>query len=424
MKNFKRRIHYGWIILFAGFLLSGTSIGVFTNCNTLFIQPVTQSLGFTRGEFSVVASVTSLLCAVMYPIFSIWIKRYPIRRITLISLLLCSLSAFGMAASTQLWQFYIWGGVFGMFVPGIQYVVINTLVNRWFDQKQGMALGIAACGAGVVGAVMIAAVGGIIREMGWQWGYRLQGIISLLLGGAALLLIREWPEELGLQPYGAQEGTAGDSDAAKTPAQGLTRSQAVKTPGFYLLIIAMFCVGMYATGIQPHIIPYLGDLGYPPEMASAVISLLLILMVATKPILGKVLDHAGPVGGALFTAAIQIGPLVALLLSRQFAFMPWVFAVTFSLGYATASICNPYFTLALFGRRSFTDIYALTSIAASLGGSIGSVVSGNIYDWTGGYGWAWVLYIVISAVTLLCCWAAAVLCNRKDVAVAEIGNNG
>lgn len=407
-----KSIHYGWCILIAGFLLSGTSIGVFINCNTLFIQPVTQSLGFTRGEFSVMASIMSLLSAVMYPVFSYWIKHFPIRKITLISLVICSGCAFGMSLSGRLWHFYLLGGLFGMFLPGIQYVIINTLINRWFSQKQGMALGIAASGAGVVGAVMVAAVGSVIQDMGWRYGYRLQGAVSLLLGGVALLLIREWPEDMGVPAYGEQMQPEVQPGTVQAGADGVTLSQVVRMPAFYLLLVAFFLIGMYATGIQPHVIPYLNDIGYSPQMGSAVISALLVLMVVTKPVLGKVLDHAGPFGGAFFTAAIQVVPLVSLMLSERFTWMPWAFAITFSLGYATASICNPYYTLALFGGKNFTDIYALTSISASLGGSLGAVVSGFIFDRTGGYQWAWGLYSVLGVITLLCLAGASLHCKK------------
>ena len=45
----KGRIFYGWYIVAAGFLVMFCSIGIVNNCSGLYIKPVCDDMGFSRG---------------------------------------------------------------------------------------------------------------------------------------------------------------------------------------------------------------------------------------------------------------------------------------------------------------------------------------------------------------------------------------
>ena len=52
----KGRIFYGWYIVAAGFLVMFCSIGIVNNCSGLYIKPVCDDMGFSRGAMGVTFS--------------------------------------------------------------------------------------------------------------------------------------------------------------------------------------------------------------------------------------------------------------------------------------------------------------------------------------------------------------------------------
>ena len=48
----KGRIFYGWYIVAAGFLVMFCSIGIVNNCSGLYIKPVCDDMGFSRGAMA------------------------------------------------------------------------------------------------------------------------------------------------------------------------------------------------------------------------------------------------------------------------------------------------------------------------------------------------------------------------------------
>ena len=50
-----------WLIVLAGFLLSGVNVGINTNCNTAFLNPVCEDLGLSISSFALTASIVSFV---------------------------------------------------------------------------------------------------------------------------------------------------------------------------------------------------------------------------------------------------------------------------------------------------------------------------------------------------------------------------
>ena len=57
----KKPVFYGWWIVAGCFLLTFTGIGIAINSIGVFLKPVTESLGFDRGEFSLYFTIGPFL---------------------------------------------------------------------------------------------------------------------------------------------------------------------------------------------------------------------------------------------------------------------------------------------------------------------------------------------------------------------------
>ena len=64
----KGRIFYGWYIVAAGFLVMFCSIGIVNNCSGLYIKPVCDDMGFSRGAMGVNMTILSA-CQMIVALF-------------------------------------------------------------------------------------------------------------------------------------------------------------------------------------------------------------------------------------------------------------------------------------------------------------------------------------------------------------------
>ncbi len=64
---------------------------------------------------------------------------------------------------------------------GTSPVVYTRLVNQWFNQARGLALGIALAGTGITGALAPRLIAGCLQDHGWRSSYQLLALIVIVL---------------------------------------------------------------------------------------------------------------------------------------------------------------------------------------------------------------------------------------------------
>ena len=84
---------YGWWIVAGCFLLTFTGIGIAINSIGVFLKPVTESLGFDRGEFSLISLLRPFLW-LWQPLMGKLLSKYNIRVVMGIATTLLALSFF------------------------------------------------------------------------------------------------------------------------------------------------------------------------------------------------------------------------------------------------------------------------------------------------------------------------------------------
>ena len=90
----KGRIFYGWYIVAAGFLVMFCSIGIVNNCSGLYIKPVCDDMGFSRGAMGVNMTILSA-CQMIVALFGGKIfVRFDVRSIMRISSIALAVSYF------------------------------------------------------------------------------------------------------------------------------------------------------------------------------------------------------------------------------------------------------------------------------------------------------------------------------------------
>lgn len=401
-KKPRSKVHYGWVIVVAGLLITGAGIGIFNSCTGVFIKPVCEALGFARGQFTLYSSISTLVCVVLMPFFGSLFRKFGFRKVAIFGAVVCGMTLIGYSFSSQLWHFYVLAFISGIFVNGVGVMSVGILVNRWFIDKRGLATGIAYSGSGLLAAVLIPITSSFIESNGWQWSYRFLGIVSLvILISIILFVVRDKPEDMGLEPYREKSKTEVETSAQEVESTGLTRQEALKTGAYWLLIIAVFGIALCQAGPHVHTVSFLSDIGYSDTYASSISSVYMLLLTASKIIMGFVFDKLGSLKGSLLIGGCCIlFPVFALL--AAFPAFPWVYALVLSVASSGSTILGTILTTNYFGRKDFARVYSVISMASYLGVAISSPLLGSIYDLTGGYNIAWIMIIILGLGVCAC----------------------
>jgi len=418
----KKRFFYGWVIVLSCALIYAASVGIFVNCLGIFVKPVTESLGFERGPFTLYATISGTIGMLSMLVYGELYRKYPnrIRLFILAGVIVCSSVFVGYSFASKLWHFYLLAACYGCVSTTLAAISVTTLINNWFVEKRGFATGLAFAGSGVSAAIMTPVLNAIVTEYGWRMGYRTMGIVGFVIMIAAVFLIRVTPEEKGELPYGMKP-RATDPDlpentvtiAPTIEQRGITRAQALKEPAYYLQVAGMLCLGISGMGMSGHVIAYLTDIGYSDTTAAATMSLVMTVMIGAKILLGALFDKIGPVPSAFLSGVCMFFSVVTLRFAGMAPFMPYVFALCFGFGYSTLSVPYSYLIAQNFGTREFATVYSLAVTVSGLGNSFAPTISGMLYDLFGSYYGVWNLYIVFTIGAIVFLTLAAKISKAK-----------
>lgn len=407
---------YGWVIVGSSMLLLALGLGMYTSTNSVFVKPVCAALGLARGQFTLYRTIVTLLGAATMPLYGGLIRRMGVKKTLVLGAIALGLVNLAYSFATQLWHFYLVAAVNGIFLNGVNFMIVGVLVSAWFDGKKGFATGLAYSGSGIGGAVMIPVVGWLIEQTSWQWAYRFMGLFGVaVMLPVIFLFIKNSPADMGLAPL-PRAGAGDTGRLAEVP--GATLAQAIRTGKFWLVLAALFLIGAFAGATNTHTAPYLSDLGYSTAAVSSAVSLMMVFLTVGKIALGAVYDRFGTLAGGLVVSVFSlVFPVFALL--AAYPGMPWVYAVCVGVASCGFSVPASVLIVRYFGEKEFAVILSLFTMATTAASSASVPAMGAIHDATGSYRLAWLIFMGCSAV-ITACLVGADLLHRRDVARAAV----
>jgi sugar phosphate permease len=146
----------------------------------------------------------------------------------------------------SLYQLYLLFAVMSIGITLGTGPILTKVVAGWFYQKRGLVLGLVS-GAGSFGAmILVPGASLFVVLLDWKQAYWFLGLLLLVLVlPVGLLLIRNRPQEVGLQPLGDSGGSKGKAGAGPGHSWSLfgrdaTFREAVRSPLFKRLTFGYF----------------------------------------------------------------------------------------------------------------------------------------------------------------------------------------
>jgi MFS family permease len=208
------------------------------------------------------------------------------------------------------------------------------------------------------------------------------------------------PEEIGLLPDGEQlQGRQTVSAETIQPRENSSLKPIIKTTQFWTLVFCNVCAVMTVMMTFNLQIAYAIHNGIDALEAAAAVGVIGVTGSCGKFFFGWFSDR---IRDAKYSAALgflimSVGMFI-LYLAKTVSIL-YVFALIYGFGYGSLAPVMPYLISDRFGRHILGAAYGLLIFfATGVGGSIGPVLGGYIFDKTGSYGLGW----LISGAILLC----------------------
>jgi sugar phosphate permease len=263
-------------------------------------------------------------------------------------------------------------------------------------------MGVANLGTGIAKLSIPLVAASLFVLIGWRYTWAVFGIVApLLVVAPALIFVRRRPEDIGLHPDG--EGPAGgesfpaNAQAPKaqhqnfTPEIHWTRTEVLRLPAFWLLVITFGIASVGIAGLNLHLFSYVTDIGYSPLVAASFMSTIALTQLGSTLVWGMLADRFDIRRVSCVQFLIQGVGLVVITTSAQIHVVYTGFFL-YGTGLAGSFVLREVIWANFFGRASLGTVRGLSLFFSHLFAASGAPFFGFLFDRTGGYSLSFTLF--------------------------------
>ena len=379
----RKGIFYGWWIVFVSAMAMAMVISpIFQGLGTFFVS-FERHFGWSRTVLSGAFSLSRAEGAILGPLEGILIDKFGSRKCIIVGLTILGLAFMGLSLTKGIVDFYIYFLIvfFGAGIGG--FMPIMAAINNWFIKRRTLAMAVGMAGVNL-GGLLVPVLAWVIVTVGWRTAAFSLGLLVLFLIIPLAIIIRNRPEDLGLEPDGGLDGSNLDHSIDSLEDTDFTVKEALQTSAFWVITIAHSASSVAIITIAVHLIPALTDIGMSLQMAGAVVAIYTSTGFAFQLISGYLGDKLPkPPLIAFFTAIQAIAMIILATVPTTTGI--FAFAVIFGIGFGgripvLLSIRGEYF-----GRKNFATIVGVGQLPMNIAMMVAPILTGYIFDTTGSY---------------------------------------
>jgi len=391
---------YKWVIVAIFFFYNGIGWGVTQASNGVYFNPIADSLDLSRTSMS---TTFAILLAMGFSGSVVWGKltdAWNIRWVLCISGSMFS-GGFLLASFSQtLTQFIICFCIIGGLGLAGTFSPLTGTTMRWFPPRQrGFALGLSIAGVGVGTAIMPTLADYLIYSEGWQYTFRTFGIIMLILTLLATLLAKEPPNH-------KNKGDQGKVSSLDQLDSGPSLSAILKHRRFWLIFGMNVAAVTILQMCLVHLVPRAIDSGIDSSTAAKLMAILGLASIAGKTGGGYLSDRFSP--RTVYVTSVTLMITVLLSINLGDMLLLYVsFATGFGIGYGACIMQSNLLSVKFFGTKHMSTITGALSQGNMMGGVVGPVMAGILFDTSGSYTIPFVLASIIGIIGIILCIMAS-----------------
>ena len=378
-----RGIFYGWFIVGAAALVIFSSGPGQSFVFSVFLGSIIEDTGLSLTGATALLTASTAVSAVLVTIVSRLADRYGPRIMLVAGGLGLGAACFGMATATNILLFFVAFASLRALGQGSLIINCVLLVNQWFVSRRGRAIGMMTMGVVLSTATYPPVARFLIDSIGWREAYAVLGAVAIaLIVPAALFVIKNRPEDVGLFPDGSSQPPVSETRQA-TP--GVRRNPRVLTSAsFWLVALSLGLPGLVNTGLIVHQTFVFQESGLSATVAAGVFPIYSAASAVSSLAGGFVADRLGPKALFVFSMAGLLAALaLAAVMDSLFLAVAYVVVLGVSLG--SFIIVHGMIWAYYYGRQGLGRVQGPAMTVSVCASAIGPLPLAVFHEQTGTY---------------------------------------
>lgn len=391
-----RKIFWGWFIVSGAFLVMGVNYGA-RYCFGIFLKPMAEEFNLSRSVISLAATINMLVYSFGAVFVGRMLDRIAPRWIMTIGATIAACGYIITSFVSTPFGFYLtYGLMVGLGATGMGVVACTSSVGKWFVRKRGLAIGLTSMGISFGTVALTPLAGYVVNFLNWRTGVIALGMITFVVGliVSQTLMRRTNPEAYGLLP---------DGDKIAIPHLAQPSGMVPRVPlltifkdsRFWILAICQGLAVMVAMSVFVHQVAYATDNGIGKIAAATSLAAVSMTGFLGQFFFGWLSDRLKDPKYASFLGTLFLLLGMILLINARSVSELYFYALIYGFGYGSLAPIVPIIAAHRFGRHVLGSIYGLLTFFIGIGGSIGPILGGFIYDHFGSYRYLWMINIFV-----------------------------
>ena len=354
----------------------------------LFLQPISDDLGFGREVFSLALALQNLLFGL--PLLGMVADRFGSRWVIFGGALVYAGGCLLVPLTEGPTDLHLTLGLMiGLGLSSTTYVVVLGAVAQVVaPERRSTAFGIVTAAGSFGTFALVPGIQWLIANQGWQAAFP---VIAALVGSVAVLAFG-FPAKAG-RPEEKAEAADGTLLEALAKAKGHS--------GYWLLNAGFFVCGFHVAFIATHLPSFLTDGGLSSWVGATALSLIGLANICGSLLFGRLGDRYRKkylLSALYFGRSVVIGlflivPLTNFTALLFGAFIGFLWLATVPLTSGTVA--------QIFGSRYLSTLYGVVFFSHQIGSFMGVWLAGRLYDSTGSYDVIWWMAIALGVLATL-----------------------
>lgn len=383
---------YRWVICAGCTLMFFCTAGLGMTGFSVYQPYLISDGGLTNAQASMLTSIRSMFTFLTMFAAARILNKTDIR-------LGGALSAVGIAAAMILYgtasSFPVYAA--GAAAAGICYgiggmLAVSVMIHRWFDEHQGLAVGICSAGSGFSAVIGTPIITWMIETFSMRTAFFIEAAFVAVLAVLIFLMLRN-------RPKGEERPPQFVSKAAKGQKQEDMFWIGKREIWFVMIGILLMGFSYAATS---HISVLYSNAGFSADQVSLIVSAMGAALFIGKCVYGQAADKLGSYrSGNIFFGMLVIGSGLCCLAGNGSIVLATASVILVSCGSVLLSVGLTIIADAVAKQQYYAVVVRRIQIIYMLGSMVFGVVPGIIADHAGNYIPAYVLITVFAAAAML-----------------------
>jgi MFS family permease len=394
----QKRPFYGWAVAVVALIAAFASGPGQSYVFSVFVDSILADTGVSRTQLSALYAIGTGVSAITALVVSRLVDRFGSRVMLAVIALAFGGACFGMAGAIGALTLLFGFAALRALGQGSLPITATLLTAQWFARYRGRAMAFVSMGFALSNALFPPIAQFLIASLGWRNAYRALGVgVWLLIIPAALLVVRNRPEVLGLHPDGLPAPPDGAHDRPiQTHAAAL--QAAWRTRRFWLLALPLTASPFIITALVFHQVSIFAERGLSPDVAAGVFVAFAAAAAVMTVLIGFLIERVEP-RTILFA---NLALLLIAMLELQVVTTP-VAAVLYTLTLGsvagTQSVIGGVIWAHYYGRIGLGAVQGTAATVTISAAAQGPLPLATLQELTGAYT---VGLLVLAALPILC----------------------